>query len=78
MYYITQLIYSCANSALLYWMSPKNEPLLVKYCLRDYKLKIIENLCTLFSSHFYIMSKNLVANYASRPIAKLRIMLKNI
>ena len=40
------LIYSCATCALLYWVSQKNEPLFVKYRLGDYKLKIIEILCT--------------------------------
>ena len=72
---MTQLIYSCAKCALLYRMSQKNEPLFVMYFLGDYKLKIIETLYTViqvysFTVHFYIISTDLVANYAS--IAKLK------
>ena len=76
---MAQLIYSCAKCALLYRMSQKNEPLFVKYFLGDYKLKIIETLNSntytviqvySFTVHFYIISTNLVANYAS--IAKLK------
>ena len=59
----------------------KNKPLFVKYFLCDYELKIIEILYIYtviqvytqqglaYCLYFYIMSKKLVANYAS--IAKL-------
>ena len=76
---MTRLIYSCANCALLYRVSLKNEPLFVKYFLGDYKLKIIEILFTaipIYSLHSYIISKNLVASYAS--IAKLKMMFQKI
>ena len=68
---MTQLIYLCAS---LYRMSQENEPLFVKYILGDYKLKVIET--QYFAVHFYIISTNLVANYAS--IAKLKKMFQKI
>ena len=54
----------------------KNEPLFVKY---DYKLKIIEILCTViqvYSLHFYVISKNLVARYVG--IAEIKMMFQKI
>ena len=56
----------------------KNEPLFVKCILGDDKLKIIEILYTVIqvrSLHFCIMSKKLVANYAS--INNLKPMFQN-
>ena len=55
----------------------KNEPLFVKYFVGDCKLKIIEILYTViqvpvYYLHSYIISKKLVANYAS--IAKLKMI----
>ena len=76
---MTRLIYLCADCALLYRMFQKNEPLYSKYFLGDYKLKIIEILYTViqvYSLHFYVISKNLVARYAS--IAKLEKMFQKI
>ena len=76
---MTRLIYSCANCALLYQMSPKNEPLFVKYFFGDYTLKIIEILFTaiqVYFLHFYVIFKNLVTSYAS--MAKLKMMFQEI
>ena len=76
---MTQLIHSCANCALLYRVSQKNQLLFVKYFLGDYKLKIIEILYTViqvYSLHFYVLSKNLVASYAI--IAKVKMMFQKI
>ena len=74
---MTQLIYSYANCALLYRMSQKKEPLFVKYFLGDYKLKIIEILYTViqvYSLHFHVISKNLIASDVST--AKLKMMFQ--
>ena len=60
-------------------MSQKNEPLFVKDFCDDYILKTFEILYTViqeYSLHFYIISENLVANYAS--IAKLKMMFQKI
>ena len=58
---------------------PKNELLLVKYFLSGYELKVIEILYTViqeYSLHFYAISKNLVASYAS--IVQLQMIFQKI
>ena len=53
MFFMTRLVYSCANCALVYRVSQKNEPLFVKYFLGDYKLKIIEILHTVIQVYSF-------------------------
>ena len=67
---MTRLIYSCANCALLYRVSQKNEPFFVKYFLNDYKLKITEILYTViqvYSLPFYVISKTTAVSKLVQP-----------